>query len=97
VSAAYYDRDGHEIDLSEWAAKLSNNRIARTTIGDAEVSTVWVGLCHNNYRLVFETMIFGGPHGGEKTRYSSELDAIKGHIATVEALAAGYRPHWVAQ
>jgi len=96
VSAAYYDRDGHEIDLSEWASELSNNRIARTKIGDTEVSTVWVGLCHNNYRLVFETMIFGGPHNGEINRYSSELNALKGHIATVEALAAGYRPHWVA-
>ena len=97
MSASYYDRDGNEIELDEWCAKLANNRVARTTIGDVEVSTVWVGLCHNTYRLVFETLIFGGPHAGETNRYSSELDALKGHIATVEALAAGYRPHWVAE
>lgn len=42
--------------------------VGKTKVGKAEVSTVFLGLNHNWLRgepLLWETMIFGGPHSDE--------------------------------
>ena len=92
------DRQGKPLDLMEWAAKMedaSYKRIARTTVGEAEVSTVWLGLDHSfghGSPLIFETMIFGGPHDQWQDRYSTEAQAEAGHLRVVEALQRGESP-----
>ena len=57
--------------------------VARDTIGDAVVSTVFLGLDHGFGRttapIVFETLIFGGDNDGDGRRYSTWDEAMAGH------------------
>ena len=67
----------------------------RETIGDAEVSTVFLGLDYSygdGPPLIFETMIFGGDYGQHQWRYSTYDEAEAGHAAVVESLRNGTKP-----
>lgn len=75
-------------DLRAWADWLEANHLVRhvgdDTIGEARVSTVFLGLNHNwgdGPPLIFETMVFGGPLSDEQERYSTTQEAIDGHAA----------------
>ena len=61
--------------------------IARTRVGDdVEVSTVWIGLDYSFGRgapLIYETMIFGGPHDERQWRYPNRDAALAGHDQAV--------------
>jgi hypothetical protein len=82
----YFDRQGRPISTEEVNRLLGDydyKVLAKTTIGEADVSTVWLGI---NYQwmpdrppLIFETMIFGGPLDQECWRYSTEEQALAGH------------------
>ena len=105
----WFDKDGQPI-TDDRAMKLRYNRrdsenpgavsdyarIGLDMVGDARVSTVWIGLNHEflpgRPPLIFETMIFGGDHGDYCVRYSSEAGAAAGHAAVVAALEAGQAP-----
>lgn len=93
----YYSRDGEPMTLEEWSATYpetqeefeATKRVAKTTVGDWEVSTVWLGLDHSFMEgppLIFETMIFGGEYDSECWRYSTEAQALEGHEAAVKLL-----------
>ena len=62
----YFDRKGQPMELMEWArVHEADNRVSVDTIEGQRVSTVWLGLDHRfdeGPPLIFETMIFGGPH-----------------------------------
>ena len=63
-------------------------RVRETKIGDDNVwvSTVFLGLDHNYFGgrpLLYETMIFGGPHDLYQSRYSTKEEAIAGHDEAV--------------
>jgi hypothetical protein len=93
---------GHEAvatdDSREWARmweKPDSRRVAKDTIGEAEVSTVFLGLDHNwlgGRPLLFETMIFGGPYNERQWRYSTWEEAEAGHRLIVRALREGREP-----
>lgn len=92
----YFDRDGNPIDdASKWAEmrRRVGIRVAATTVGDARVSTVWLGLDHNydivGDPIIFETMVFDGSEDGYCERYATELDAMRGHLRIVETLQSG--------
>lgn len=93
-----FDRDGKPLEFMEWAIKMNDaeyKRVARTELGDVLVSTVWLGLNHSwddGPPLIFETMIFGGPHDDWMDRYSTEAEALAGHERVVAALQAGIPP-----
>lgn len=100
------DEDGNprpEPDLLKWAmwleyshlSKGKDNRIVQqdwieTSVGKVHVSTVFLGLDHNNGGyygpdpILWETMIFHGEHDQYMNRYSSKDAAIVGHMAAVE-------------
>jgi hypothetical protein len=86
-----YDRAGNPITLEEWG-RLRENReyvvVEKTTVGDVEVSTVWLGLDHGigRGREIFETMLFGEETGEEQHRYATEAEALDGHRRIVEEL-----------
>jgi hypothetical protein len=89
------DRQTIEVkDLHEWGQyfKYANRQVAYDTIGDANISTVFLGLDHRHYGkgppLLFETMIFGGPLHGEMWRYSTWDDAEAGHKMAVKKVRA---------
>jgi hypothetical protein len=69
--------------------------VAKTQLGDVEVSTVFLGLDHAwgyGPPLLFETLIFGGPYDGEMDRYSTWDEATAGHERFVAALRRGVSP-----
>lgn len=92
MSQSYYSRKGEPISLDQWMKEWDGDGkiVAKTKVGDYEVSTVYLGLNHNwgaGPPLIFETMIFGtGPHDQEQWRYSTEEDAIAGHQRRVDDL-----------
>jgi hypothetical protein len=97
----YYDRDGRRLTLTQWAELHSNGdyvRVAFTTVGQYDVSTVWLGLDHgwNTHRgdalpIIFETMVFDGDEDNYDracVRYSTEAEARKGHEEMVTLIRA---------
>lgn len=90
----FYSRKGRELTLEEWALNYDNmteeaRRVGFTQIAaDVSVSTVWLGIDHQfvpgGPPLIFETMIFGGPLDSECWRYTTEEQAVAGHLAAVQ-------------
>lgn len=69
-------------------AENSPCRIAQTYVtADVMVSTVFLGLDHQwtegRPPMIYETMIFGGPHDDSQWRYSTREQAESGHSAAV--------------
>jgi hypothetical protein len=101
-----YDRDGQVIP-DDWYDKTKHprarfkwgtqQRVGNTKIRDKfTVSTVWLmGVDHgygDDDPLIFETMVFGEPYDNDLIRYSTEEQAMRGHLATVDALRQGKEP-----
>ncbi len=77
-----------EPDLMRWALwmKVGDRLVAHTHLGDVLVSTVFLGLDHqwaSGPPLLYETMIFGGPHHRYQERYATREQAEKGHAEAV--------------
>ena len=80
-------------DLLEWARAFEtvDRCVAKQFVGNARISTVFLGLDHNfgeGPPVLFETMIFNGPHDGYQDRYSTWEEAEVGHSKAV-ALVEG--------
>jgi hypothetical protein len=92
------DPDGRPVpepDLLKWAMWFGHSHQSRILqqdhIGDAFVSTVFLGLDHSFSEgppVLWETMIFGGEHSDWMRRYTSGDDAIAGHMEAVEMVKA---------
>jgi hypothetical protein len=70
-------------------------RVAETEVGEARVSTVFLGLDHGwsgGPPEVFETMIFGGSFDEYQWRYATWDAAAAGHKRIVVALTEGVTP-----
>ena len=90
----YYILKGHEIvetdDITEWSKHFENINeriVAKTKIGDVEISTVFLGIDHSfggKTPIVFETMVFGGKLDQEQERYATYDEAMKGHEEMVK-------------
>lgn len=93
----YYDKQGKEITLKEWALLLEDKkhkRVASDTTGKYWVSTVWLGLDHSfegGIPLIFETMVFEKDKDGtvnyrdlEMERYHTLKEANEGHKKMVK-------------
>lgn len=86
-SSLYYDRTTlRPTDTPDWSDE--GLRVARTSVGAATVSTVFLVL---DYRfggdgppLLFETLVFGGLFDQEGDRYATEAEARAGHAAMVQ-------------
>lgn len=102
----YYDRQGNVITMDEWIALIEPSkggspaykRVAFDEFpGGVEVSTVWLGLNHA-FRpgppLIFETMIFGGPHNEYQVRYTTEEEARQGHEVACQLVRDSALPPW---
>lgn len=95
----YYTRDGQPTDFEGFSAGLEKNKIvARTIVGQIDVSTVFLGIDHNwsgvGAPILFETMLFGQPYGFSQRRYETETQAVAGHAEAVTALQEGRRLDW---
>lgn len=94
--ADYYVLDGKEprpVDMMTWAQSFEGDRVrvGKDTVGDATVSTVFLGLDHNwgdGPPLLFETMVFGGSLDETCERYSTWDEAEAGHARMIERVKA---------
>lgn len=81
-------------DLMEWGRWFENREnsiVEKTTIGDSDVSTVFLGLNHRygeGEPVLFETMIFGGDEDGYQERYCTWDEAVEGHKFACEKVSA---------
>jgi hypothetical protein len=100
MNAYYWFDKNHKpyaVGLFEWAKKYeSENRvISRDTVGDADVSTVFLGVDHRygpGPPVLWETLIFGGAYDGNMWRYTSYEAAAQGHVNVVKCLMVGLEP-----
>ena len=76
-----------EPDLMKWAKWFETTErhiLCDKLPNGVKVSTVFLGLDHNwsngSLPVLWETMIFGGPHDQYQERYTLKSEAIKGHI-----------------
>jgi hypothetical protein len=89
--------DNHQItfteDLIEWArwtSDIQNRRVALDTVGDVEVSTVFMMVAAlPNYGPPFETLVTDGGNGCLTRRYATWDEAAAAHQRIVESLRAG--------
>jgi len=91
-----YKLNGRELvpcdNVLDWARwfETADRHVAETIVGDARVSTVFLGLDHGfgncDQPIVFETMVFGGNNDGACQRYSTWAEAEAGHAAIVDQL-----------
>ena len=73
-------------NLHTWGRwfETADRRVARDERDGVVVSTVFLGLHHgrafgSGRPILFETMIFGGPHDQDQARYSTWTEATAGH------------------
>ena len=84
----YYKLEGKKVvtttDIT--AAFKGNRTVAKDTIGDVDISTVFLGIDHgfNGRILLFETMVFGGEFDQDQDRYETWDEAEKGHKFMVD-------------
>ena len=96
----WYDQDHniYPVSLDEWARRFEHDDrvLAKTDIGDTQVSTVFLGLDHNmsgeGLPILWETMVFGGEYGGYDLRYDTYQAAAEGHAHAVLQLMVGQPP-----
>ena len=83
-------------DVATWARwfETAERHVATDRVGGVQVSTVFLGLDHDwglgPLPVLWETMIFGGPHDEYQERYTSRTAALAGHqraLALVQSRA----------
>lgn len=93
-----YILDGHtpvkEPDLLKWSKwmQAAKRHVADERIDGIRISTVFLGLDHQwdgGAPLLFETMIFGGPHNDWQERCSTWEEAEEMHKKAVELVKRG--------
>lgn len=80
--------ESHDVRVwAKWFGNNDNRRLAATELpGNVRVSTVFLGIDHSwesGPPVLWETMIFGGPHNDYQRRYSSRAAAVVGHDTAV--------------
>lgn len=91
----YFDRQGHPMDLMQWAAKMEDldyKVVAQHWVRGWMVSTVWIGIDHNfspfgKVPIIFETMIFPP---GDEAEHGIWSDEYCDRYPTEEAAQAGH-------
>ncbi|HEY4720248.1 MAG TPA: hypothetical protein VII92_00260 [Anaerolineae bacterium] len=92
-----YILDGKTVvpaDLMTWAKwfESADRHVAQDQIGDARISTVFLGIDHqwgDGPPLIFETMIFGGEHDQYQTRSSTWDEAEAQHAEAIKLVKGG--------
>lgn len=92
---AKYDRDGNRVPDDFRSGDSDYKRVAQSWVGEKWISTVWLSLNHQfdeGPPLIFETMVFDSEHSFQDEfvcRYSTEEEALLGHLDTLRRLKAG--------
>jgi hypothetical protein len=82
-------------DVYLWADwfESADRHVAKDDVGDVRVSTVFLGLDHrftgDGPPLLFETMIFGGPHNHQMFRCATWEEAERQHTIALMLAKSG--------
>lgn len=81
----------------KWLQKAGPKRVVkRETIGDSDVSTVFLGLDHNHFDegppIIWETMVFGGKLDQEQDRCSGNREQAEAMHAKMVARVRKHLP-----
>jgi len=72
-----------------WYLDYANRRVAKTTIGDIEISTVFTSLnIIPQDMALFETMVFGGPLSGLEEKDATWREAEATHLNITQCVKA---------
>lgn len=95
----YILQDGEPVPVdniivwAEWFEDFDRRRIALDEDGDVRVSTVFIGIDTNfmfgGSRLLYETMIFGGPCDHARWKWATRDVALRGHHVAVVMAGLG--------
>ena len=96
MNGRYILKDGEPCevdDVLEWARwyETADRTVAKTDIGEAHVSTVFLSLDLNfqgGLPILYETLVFGGQLDGEKDRYHTLEESMIGHERMVARVRA---------
>jgi hypothetical protein len=97
----YYILDGHKtvrvgsMAWAEWFEKSGDRRVAKEKIGEAEISTVFLGIDHSFGQgppMLFETMVFGGALDQEQDRCTTWEEAEAMHAMMCERVREDAEP-----
>jgi hypothetical protein len=83
---------GQWFQENDEARRVGKDTVNKGTETEADVSTMFLGLDHrfgSGPPLLFETMVFGGPHDEWQDRYSTKAEAEAGHHRIVDLLKSG--------
>lgn len=70
--------------------RQTGKSVARTTLGKVTISTSFLGMDIGfEKREIFETMVFSGERNGDRFRYSTLIEARKGHKQVVKEIKDG--------
>lgn len=92
------DKTVEKLPRGVFPEKTQNNCVGNDTIKGQRVSTVFLSLDHSFIEgppVLFETMIFDGPHDGFTRRYHTYDEALAGHNKVVEVLELDLNPEIV--
>lgn len=93
-----------ELDIHAWSTWLSDHPgaciVGRDQVDAAIVSTIFLAMDRNfaNFPhgghppILYETVIFGGPHDMRQWRYCTRWQAVAGHDQIIAALREGTDP-----
>lgn len=87
----YIEVDGKPVpcdDIDVWGIYMESSKriVKQVVVGPGvRVSTVFLGIDHGygGTPLLYETMIFGGPHDEYQVRYTSREESLIGHERAV--------------
>lgn len=82
-----------DLVLAYQSVEGNDKIVAQENVGNARVSTVFIGLDHswgNGPPILFETMVFRGGHGEECERYCTWQEAEEGHRRVCASLQSGF-------
>lgn len=91
----YLDRSGQPMTLRQWAEAYEDKEgrlVARTTVGEAEIITMWLGLdadpIDNPVPLIFGSIVRLGNAWGEEIESATEQEAMEAHRVLVDRMAS---------
>ena len=91
-----YVLDKHEPVLCDsfvtfdlFLANFDARRVARDTVGNVRVSSVFVAICSETPARLFETMIFGGAHHLHCVRAETWDECLRNHAQALRMIGAG--------
>ena len=96
VPVSIYVLDGHEpvpcnsfVTFNRFLSTANPLGVARDTVGNVRVCSVFVAICSETPARLFETTIFGGAHDRHCVRAETWDECLRNHAQALRMIGAG--------